>query len=173
MLPRLCFTQANTRGNSSLPFYRVLRLTTSIWNSHTQSISSGHLIQAPFLETRISIQNSLQKSLKIPTYFLPNISTPSLHHHTTASHTPQNGVFGPLHPLLLRPALGPASVQRRPVRRRRRHLPGRQVLLRVLRDSRNRPVLTERGRRAEHRRCGPGGEGSGDESRGDLCGAGK
>ena len=66
-----------------------------------QSICPGHLTQAPFLETRISIQNSLQKSLKIPTYFLLthlSYPTPCLHHRTTTIfHTPQNDILGPLH----------------------------------------------------------------------------
>jgi len=114
--------------------------------------------------------------MKSPTYFLPtylSYPTPYPRHHTiTTSHTPQNSVFGPLRPLILRPALGPASVQRRPLRRRRRHLPKRQVLPRLLRDSQDRPVPTGRGCRAEHRRRGPGGEGAGDESRDDLCGLG-
>lgn len=78
----------------------------------------------------------------------------------------------PLQTHLHNPSPLPPLHQIRPLRRRRRYLPWRQIHPRLLRNARHEPIHAERGRGAEHWHRGGVGKGAGDEGGGVVCGAG-
>jgi hypothetical protein len=153
-----------TNYGSGTTLKRILRLRTyGIYKSSNRLYVLGNPIPTYLTYHRPLSKPKEKRTKPLPCssiLFTPFSSSPS----PTSHHCPQNVIHQtPLHTLLLHPTLRLASLQRRPLRRRRRHLPWRQILARLSQDPWNRPVPTQRRRGAEYRHCRLVREGARDE----------